>query len=103
MHERITNLFKFIGKKSITSIINHVSARRCSAIDVVFIVDNSGSIGLANWNTMLQFVTSIVTSFTLGDRGLRAGLVSFGNLAYVALQLKDSSSSPADLSGRHRF
>ena len=62
----------------------------CGKVDLVFVVDASGSIrnsnprdnSYDNWNLMLQFINDVIYRFNVGSAGLRVGLVTFGNLAH---------------------
>ncbi len=52
--------------------------------DLVFVVDSSGSIrdkGFENWDTILTFVSDLVTALPVGENGVRIGMVVFSNNA----------------------
>ena len=56
-------------------------------VDLVFILDDSGSIaddsliGVDNWAAMLQFVADVVAGFIIGRENTRVGLITFDNIA----------------------
>ena len=55
----------------------------------MFVLDSSGSLGLANWKKILQFTKDLIGSFYLGDKGMRIGVTSYSNRATVNFDLKD--------------
>ena len=56
----------------------------CSVADVVFLIDNSGSIrdneppSTNNWQLILDFVSSVVEMLDVRPEAIRVGLVDFG-------------------------
>jgi len=56
-------------------------------VDVVFCVDNSGSIGEDNWPLMLDLVKSLVSKLNVGPEGTHVGLVDFGYEGYQEFHL----------------
>ena len=55
-----------------------------NAGDVIFAVDESGSIGRSNFNRVLNFVSGVIDQFDVdagrhGNGGMRVGLVTFGD------------------------
>ncbi|ELU16324.1 hypothetical protein CAPTEDRAFT_192434 [Capitella teleta] len=59
-------------------------------LDIGFLVDSSGSIkdkGQGNWNLIIDFVDSIISTFNIGPAQTRVGLVTFSNNANVRLYL----------------
>lgn len=69
-------------------------------MDLVFIVDSSGSIrdknpsndSYDNYDLLLQFVTDIIDQMTIGPSKTRVGLVIYSNLAKVEFHLNTFSS-----------
>jgi uncharacterized protein YegL len=45
--------------------------------DVVFVVDNSGSVGSTNFNTILKFISDIIDGLELGEEKFRVGIITF--------------------------
>lgn len=64
----------------------------CKA-DVVFCVDNSGSIrdsevnGENNWQKVLDFLVALAERLSISQDGTQVGLVTFGNRAYLEFDL----------------
>ena len=53
-----------------------------SKVDLVFVVDSSGSIqasGSGNWQLIRQFIANIVDKLTIGEAATRVGLVRYAN------------------------
>jgi len=69
----------------------------CSGlIDLVFVVDSSGSIrdaGYENWDTVLQFVADVVQSLTIGPQSVQVGMVVYSNNARVDFNLNTHMSA----------
>jgi uncharacterized protein with von Willebrand factor type A (vWA) domain len=45
--------------------------------DIVFLVDESGSVGTPQFHDILAFITALVQHFQIGPRGVQVGLVKF--------------------------
>ena len=58
-----------------------------SGIDIVFLLDSSGSIGSRNFVTMKNFVNNIVSNFDIGDNQARIGIIEFSTNASLILPL----------------
>ena len=58
-----------------------------SGIDIVFLLDSSGSIGSSNFVTMKNFVNNIVSNFDIGDNNTRIGIIEFSTTASIILPL----------------
>ena len=61
-------------------------------LDLVFVVDSSGSIEFAaagNWNRMLTYIQDSVSGFRFGTDDVRVGLVRFSNNGNVEFYLDD--------------
>lgn len=56
-------------------------------MDLVFILDDSGSIGFSNWNVMLNFVNLVIDSLNISANGVRVGLVKFDSAGIVEFYL----------------
>ena len=67
--------------------------------DIVFVVDNSGSIADAdqgqtsNWQLMKNFIIGIVQQLDIGADRNRVGMVTFGNEGYNEFFLEDYTDS----------
>ena len=70
--------------------LTHLSL--CLIIDLVFIIDSSGSIqdaGSGNWNLILDFVVKFIESYNIGENNVRVGLTKFSNSGSVEIHLDD--------------
>ena len=76
-------------------------------MDLVFVIDSSGSIrdlnpsdgSYDNWAITLNFVADIINSLTIGPNAIQVGLVIYSNEARVEFFL-NTYSSQAELVGR---
>jgi len=62
-----------------------------SAVDLVFVLDASGSIediGTDTWRLMLDFTASVVRQFNVGRNTAHFGLIRYSNNADVAFRLQ---------------
>ena len=62
-----------------------------SAVDLVFVLDSSGSINEVNgntWNLTLQFVAEVVRQFNVGRNTAHFGLIRYSNNADVIFRLQ---------------
>ena len=55
--------------------------------DIVFILDASGSVGQANFNTMLDFMKKMVDGFPVSATEVRIGLITFDSKVYSQFHL----------------
>ena len=58
-----------------------------SGLDIVFVLDASGSIRENNFVTMKDFVKSIVSNFEIGADKTRVGVIRFATLASIVIPL----------------
>jgi collagen type VI alpha len=75
-----------------------VSAQQkdCGAqADIVFVVDASGSVQASNFQITLQFLQSVVNSFTIGPNDVLVGVVKYDNNAYVEFPLNRHTNKAA--------
>ena len=49
------------------------------SVDLVFVVDSSSSVG-SNWNTILTFISDVLSRLDVGDY-VKVGLISYGSTA----------------------
>ena len=56
-------------------------------MDLVFLLDSSGSIGDTNYDKVLKFVTETVSQFDIGPSATQIGLVIFGDYAQAQFHL----------------
>jgi collagen type VI alpha len=55
-----------------------IAACPFNPVDIVFVLDGSGSEGAANFNKQLMFVENITEQFEIGEDHTRVSLVTFG-------------------------
>ncbi|GAB1600458.1 hypothetical protein Ahia01_000323800 [Argonauta hians] len=81
--DHIYNVKNFAILKSIENkIINKTcAASNCqkSVADVMFVLDDSGSVGLSNFGIVKQFVADIVEAFNIGSQNVRVGAITFSS------------------------
>ena len=58
-----------------------------SGLDIVFVLDSSGSIGGSNFITMKTFVKNVVSNFEIGDSKTRVGIIRYSSSASIILPL----------------
>ena len=56
-------------------------------IDLVFMLDQSGSVGRDNHNIAIQFIVNTVSFFTIGRQTTRVGLVAFSTNSHIEFNL----------------
>ena len=66
-----------------------------NVLDLVFVVDSSGSIeeaegGLNNWELVKSFISNVVDFLDVGENNVRIGLVNFSNLVLSVFKLNTS-------------
>jgi receptor-type tyrosine-protein phosphatase Q len=53
----------------------------CVPVDLVFVMDDSGSVSVENFQTMLNFASNLLDSFKIGEEDTKVGLVVFSTFA----------------------
>ena len=56
-------------------------------MDIVFVIDSSGSVDKDNWETIKDFLKAVVGSFEIGPDATMVGIVSYGKSAVKVLDL----------------
>jgi len=78
-------------------------------MDIVFVIDASGSVGPVNYLVVLNFVGRIVGQFSIDNGDVRVGILVFGSTASIAfhlnrystlLEVQDAVSQLADVGGQ---
>lgn len=54
----------------------------------MFVLDNSGSVGIGHFRSVKQFLINIIRSWKIGPNEVRVAVVSFSNRAFVNFYLK---------------
>jgi len=75
----------------------------CVVGDIVFVLDSSGSIGIANWQLVLTFVNAIIDRLNVGPLDTHVALITYGNRAHLEFGLtnftaKDTTAMKAAVS-----
>ena len=63
-----------------------------SGLDLYFVLDESGSVTLANYQLMKEFAENIADSFTIGPEDVQIGLLSFSSSNVFRFRLNTYSS-----------
>ncbi|XP_041649550.1 collagen alpha-6(VI) chain-like isoform X2 [Cheilinus undulatus] len=71
--------------------------------DIVFLVDGSSSIGIANFDAMKQFLRSVVSGLDIGPDKVRVGLAQYSDEPYKEFLLKDHMNKNSLLDEIDRF
>ena len=58
-----------------------------SGLDMVFVLDSSGSIGDINFERMKEFVKEVLVDFEIGADKTRVGVIQFANSADIVIEL----------------
>lgn len=68
----------------------------CEAnLDIVFVLDQSGSVGWYNNYIALNFLENVVNFFTIGANETQVGLITYSTYAHVQFDLDDFHSKKA--------
>ena len=68
-------------------------------VDIAFLIDSSGSIGISNWRTLREFIISVIRDFTVSSDGNHAAAIVYSSNAEVAFDfntLQGSSVTAAE-------
>ena len=64
-------------------------------IDIVFVLDSSGSVGESNYTTMLRFAAEVAGGFKFGSEGAQFGSITYATSASLDIQLGQFSNPAA--------
>uniref|UniRef100_A0A8C6NS03 VWFA domain-containing protein n=1 Tax=Nothobranchius furzeri TaxID=105023 RepID=A0A8C6NS03_NOTFU len=81
--------------KNMSDVICQTTKPACEKADLVFLLDNSGSISSDNYNTIKNFTTDVVNSFNVSENEFRVGLAAFSNSPKHEFYLNEYSSNKA--------
>ena len=64
-------------------IISVFVALTCTSrqLDVVFVLDNSSYVGMADWQVMINFMIDVINKLPAGQNDVRVGMVTFADNA----------------------
>ncbi|KAK3094661.1 hypothetical protein FSP39_004630 [Pinctada imbricata] len=83
--------------KEFTSKINALQKPRCSKpVDLVFAMDESGSVGSYNFERMKQFLSNLTEELAIGYNGFKVGAVKFNSRGTEVFQL-DTYQTKSDI------
>ena len=71
------------------TILFYVENDRCNVADIVFALDSSGSIGIENWQKVLNFTKSIAGGFDIGPENVQIGVNYYSNAVSLAFHLNE--------------
>jgi len=81
------SLFYDMHKMSTNSLLS-ISAPLCSVqVDLVFVLDGTGSVGATNFERMKTFVQKMISDFELGPEATRIGVVVYSHRASLEISL----------------
>ena len=67
--------------------VEECESQQIERLDIVFVLDASGSIGTTNFRSMIDTVVNIVNSFTIGPDKTRVAVVMFSDSASLLFNL----------------
>ena len=67
----------------------YIENDRCNVADIVFALDSSGSIGIENWQKVLNFTKSIAGGFDIGPENVQIGVNYYSNAVSLAFHLNE--------------
>lgn len=68
-------------------MISFTDCKAAKLADLVFIVDESGSIGSENFDLVRSFLQSVVSGLDIGDKRVRVGIVTYSDRATALVYL----------------
>ena len=75
-----------------------VSGCNIAGVDLVFVLDSSGSIGATNFNSMRNFVTTVVNALNIGQNRSQVGVIVFSDVVRIQFHLNTYSNKASLLS-----
>ncbi len=68
-------------------------------VDCVFLLDRSGSVGRTNHNIALNFISNVISFFTIGSNSSRIGMAAYSSSSAIQFDLDDHTTSQALING----
>ncbi|GFO50350.1 collagen alpha-1(xii) chain-like [Plakobranchus ocellatus] len=65
------------------------------AVDIIFVIDSSNSVGVDNFRKTKAFLTTVVDSFTIGAAMARFGVIVFSDDANLVIRLDEFANNTA--------
>ncbi|XP_013412868.1 von Willebrand factor A domain-containing protein 2-like, partial [Lingula anatina] len=75
-----------IGNQILGSM-NYASSRAREVVDLMFLVDESGSLSRKDFQSELEFIKNILEHFSVAPQYTQVGIITFGNDAKVHISL----------------
>jgi hypothetical protein len=86
--------FRESGKKLLQLRESKNRAQSCQAkMDVMFVLDTTGSLGQGGWDNVVQFTKDAVNALEMGPNFARVGVAMFDKNAYVPCVLEDDKTA----------
>ena len=67
-------------------------------VDMVFILDQSTSVGSKNHGLAIKFIVNVIQLFSIGVDATRVGFVAYSTSSYIVFDLKDHTSADSLIS-----
>ena len=75
------------SRRFIVGFLKYLIAVCQAAIDLIFVLDASGSVGASNFQLMRDFTTNVIRNLNIGPDATRVGLVLYSSSASVQFNL----------------
>ena len=56
-------------------------------VDLIFVLDSSGSVSSNEWENLQQFTSNVIGQFKLGPHDTQVGVVNYGSRAEILVEL----------------
>ena len=74
--------------------IYYLAGPRANKVDLVFLVESSGKMGIANWKRTVLFMKYVADAFDISKTGTRIGMVVEGRTFYVVVDFNRMIQKP---------
>jgi hypothetical protein len=86
--------FKSFGSSTGSYATAGCPQKQCSQkLDIMIVMDESGSIDETEWSTMKNFAIQFTNAFSIGENAARIGLVSFSDNAQIRFSYQNDETS----------
>ena len=66
-------------------------------LDLAFVLDSSGSVGISNFQITKQFAENVTNTFAVGAQETRVGAITFSAFASISFQLNNTFANRSEL------